>query len=174
MTDCCVSHRVFERLDRDRNLDYQPLQNLLAAARWQEADEQTRRLMLQTMGLSANQYLSEAEFREFPDTVLRTLDRLWRQFSSDRFGFSRQNQIWRQIGGWEPDANYDTWLHFGTQVGWRQGYWLSPSDLAFGLHAPEGHLPATWTAEFELGEIAVSLFEKIDSAIAQRLVKIRD
>lgn len=162
MTDCYVPQIIVDRLDLPPDLDYQPLQDLLAAARWQEADEQTRRLMLQAVGLPKERYLSEAEFQEFPHPVLVAIDRLWREYSGDRFGFSRQNQIWRQIGGWDTDANYDTWLHFGTQVGWRRGFWLSPPDLAFGLHAPVGHLPATWTAEFELGEIAVSLFEQIE------------
>jgi eukaryotic-like serine/threonine-protein kinase len=142
-------------------LNYTQLQNLLATGRWQDADEETRLLILQAGELPNDADITEQTFLKFPLPVLSVLDQLWRQHSGDRFGFSVQSQIWRQIGGWDPDANYDTWLHFGKRVGWLQGCWLSPHALTFNLHAPVGHLPALWTEEFELGEIAVSLFARI-------------
>lgn len=167
MTHCSFSQIIFDRLDLSSEMDYSRLQECLAAAQWQDADEETRRLMLQAVGLPENSYLTEVESIEFPYPVLVILDRLWREHSGDRFGFSRQSQIWRQIGGWETDANYDTWLNFGKRVGWLQGCWLSPWDLTFGLDAPVGHLPGAWTTEFELGEIAVSLFDRIEGGSRQ-------
>jgi GUN4-like len=169
MTDCCFPNIAFDRLYLCREIDCTRLQNLLAAAQWQEADEETRLLMLQVVGFPKDRYLTEREFLEFPHQSLSVLDRLWREHSGDRFGFSIQTQIWRQIGGWNPDANYDTWLDFGQRVGWLQGCWLSFSELAFDLQAPVGHLPAAWTEELELGEIAVSLFSQIEAGALESM-----
>jgi GUN4-like len=139
---------------------YTQLHTLLAAGRWQDADIETRSLMLQIVGLPESSYLVEAVLREFPHEPLYAIDRLWREFSSDRFGFSIQHRIWHQIGGSHADANYDTWLHFGQSVGWRQGSWLTDAKLTYDLSAPAGHLPALWAEELELGDIAVSLFDR--------------
>ncbi len=145
-------------------VNYTQLYSLLEARRWQDADLETRSLMLQIVGLPESSYLIEAVLREFPHEPLHAIDRLWRKFSSDRFGFSIQHRIWQQIGGSHADANYDTWLDFGQSVGWRQGFWLTDAQLTYDLSAPTGHLPALWAEELELGDIAVSLFDRLSDS----------
>jgi hypothetical protein len=144
-------------------VNYTQLRTLLAAKRWQDADIETRSLVLQIAGLPESSDLVEAVLREFPHAPLYAIDRLWREFSSDRFGFSIQHAIWQQVGGSRADANYDTWLHFGQSVGWRKGYWLTHAQLTYDLSAPSGHLPALWAEELELGDIAVCLFDRFNS-----------
>lgn len=161
-------------VSRPSEWDCTRLQNLLAAARWQDADVETRHLMVRAIDLPEEAYFTEREFLQFPDRELSILDLLWRHHSGDRFGFSIQNQIWRQIGGWHREANYDTWLQFGRQVGWLRGCWLSPAELTFDLNAPAGHLPAAWTEEFELGEIALSLWARMETFVFNETIDCGD
>jgi eukaryotic-like serine/threonine-protein kinase len=143
-------------------VNYSQLQALLAAGRWEEADLETRSLMLQVVGLPESSFLMESLLCEFPHEPIGAIDRLWRKFSRDRFGFSIQNRIWHEIGGRKPGANYHTWLEFGRSVGWLNGHWLVNEQLTFDLTAPAGHLPAFWAEELELGDIAVSLFDRLE------------
>ena len=66
----------------------------------------------------------------------RTIDTLWLKYSSDRFGFSVQKQIWQEAK--------EKFLAFGDRVGWRtQGKWIADyhSEFNFSLDAPVGHFP---------------------------------
>lgn len=118
-------------------MDYSTLEQLLAAGNWQEADRQTEQILLEISDRTAQGSLTEEEVKYLPGRDLRTLDRLWVQYSNGHFGFSVQNRIWRSL-----DKNYQ---EFGDRVGWRSPdqSWLAYADLTFNLGAPQGHLP-TW------------------------------
>ena len=75
-------------------VDYRKLQDLLKQQRWQEADLETESIMLQIMGCSEKGYLSPDDISNFPCADLRSIDQLWTSYSSERFGFSVQKQIW--------------------------------------------------------------------------------
>ncbi|MBZ8179596.1 GUN4 domain-containing protein [Oscillatoria salina] len=146
-------------------LDYTKLDKLLAESRWREADLETKRLILSARG---KHYLMEIEIEDLSEIsydCLEKLDRLWRKYSSDRFGFSRQDQLWQSLGGNKPDANYQTWLNFGKQVGWLDKCWLSWSQLNFSIDAPVGSLPAAWVEEWEYGDLAIALFSRLEVRI---------
>ncbi len=123
-------------------MDYIDLRNLLAAKKWQEADEETARVMLEVAGREKERYLDRESIEKFPCEDLRTIDRLWVKYSNGRFGFSVQKRIYQSLGG---TREYDSkvWEAFGDRVGWRKNNneWLYYKDLTFSEQAPEAHLP---------------------------------
>lgn len=122
-------------------INYSKLRDLLAAGKWQEADEATRSLMLQVFSREEEDWLNEQQIEQFPCEDLHTIDQLWLKYSNGQFGFSIQKRIWLECGG-KPDAGYETYRVFVERIGWRvDGNWLSWFDLTFSLNAPEGHLP---------------------------------
>ncbi|MBD2185293.1 GUN4 domain-containing protein [Planktothrix sp. FACHB-1355] len=91
--------------------------------------------------------LSIHTFNKLPCTDLRTIDRLWVDYSNGRFGFSVQKRIY------DREVSRD-WEKMGDRVGWRvEGKWLSVSLLNYSIDAPTGHLPGcgAWVASFVWG-----------------------
>ena len=120
---------------------YQRLEALLAAGKWQEADKETTKVMLQVAGREKEGYLDVQSIDNFPCEDLRAIDRLWVKYSQGRFGFSVQKRIYQSLGGTRK-YNSEVWEKFGDRVGWREGdRWLYYNDLTFNLTAKEGHLP---------------------------------
>ncbi|GAB4365399.1 MAG: hypothetical protein Kow00121_01870 [Elainellaceae cyanobacterium] len=79
-------------------------------------------------------HLTVRDIEHFPCADLQTIDRLWGQYSNGRFGFSAQQQVWRQVEG-KVEA-------FGNRVGWRgNNAWIDYDSATFTLEAPNGHLP---------------------------------
>ncbi|HEY9837575.1 MAG TPA: serine/threonine-protein kinase [Vampirovibrionales bacterium] len=116
-------------------MDYTTLETLLAAGQWQEADRETDALMLRVAGREAEGRLNIEDVKHFPCRDLRTLDRLWTEYSNGHFGWSIQRQIWSKI----PD-DYE---QLSDRVGWRRdNEWVSYGDLTFDITAPVGHLPS--------------------------------
>ena len=130
-------------------MDYINLRNLLAAKKWQEADEETARVMLKVAGREKERWLDTESIGKFPCKDLRTIDQLWVKYSNGRFGFSVQKRIYQSIGG-TREYNKEVWERFGDRVGWRkknerQYYtdftWQYYTDLTFSEQAPVAHLP---------------------------------
>ncbi len=122
--------------------DYRKLHGLLAAHKFQEADLETWRVMLEISNRKAHQGLSIFSLRQFPIEDLLAIDRLWGLLSNGRFGFSVQNQIFKRAGGSEI-FDYHIWQEFGQTVGWCDGEnWRSYLQLTFNIDAPKGHFPA--------------------------------
>jgi serine/threonine protein kinase len=154
---------------RTSGINYSKLRDLLAARNWKEADEETRRLLLQISHREPEGWLRVEDFQKFPCEHLGTIDRLWVKYSDGRFGFSVQKRIWERVGG-KPDFDYATWCRFGEQVGWRvKGSWLNYSDLTFsGNSAPAGHLPAGGLEDTGLGR-----WDLVCSSLVARLAKCK-
>ena len=115
------------------------LENLLAAGRWQEADVETRRIMLAIAGADTrdNLLLTQEDIENFPRSHLITINRLWTNHSEGRFGFSTIHRIYREVDG--------DYTKLAERVGWRVGdRWLNYNELTFDKTAPPGHLPVTW------------------------------
>lgn len=79
-------------------VDYAPLQDLLASSQWQKADEETAAVMLKISRRVAASWLREEDIESFPCLDLQMIDRLWVDYSGDRFGFSVQCRIWESVG----------------------------------------------------------------------------
>lgn len=58
-------------------VDYTKLRDFLAAGKWEEADKETARVMLEAANQVDQGYLNESDIANFPCEDLRTIDRLW-------------------------------------------------------------------------------------------------
>ena len=146
-------------------IDYQSLQNLLASGKWQEADLETAKKMLEVMGRNQSGWLRVQDFRHFPRQDLQTIDRLWVKYSRNRFGFSVQKRVYQSLGGTQK---YDRqiWERFGDRQGWRhKGFWIWSYDLNFQTF-PTAHLPRSvfrCLCLWELFIVISTIREKLNS-----------
>jgi eukaryotic-like serine/threonine-protein kinase len=114
---------------------------LLAAGKWQEADQETAKVMLEVANCTKCGSLDLVSIDNFPCEDLRAIDGLWVKYSNGRFGFSVQKRIYESL---REMKKYDkkVWEAFGDKVGWRkEGYWQGFEKLTLDIKAPEAHLP---------------------------------
>lgn len=117
-------------------MDYRQLTKLLETGKWRKADEHTWEILLQISLREDEGWLTAADIDSLPCTDLGTIDRLWQEYSSGRFGWTVQQQIWESVGG-----NY---TELCDRVGWRvKDNWKYYDELSFSENAPPGHLPVT-------------------------------
>ncbi|KAI5059841.1 hypothetical protein GOP47_0026160 [Adiantum capillus-veneris] len=135
-------------LESDLGISYEKLQKLLANCEWELADEETRRLIILLAGESAvkRKYVFFSEVQFMPKADLQTIDRIWRTYSQNKFGYSVQRKIMKRVDGdctaffkkvsWMKPLGSDTlqytYRSFPSEFMWE----LAPST-------PEGHLPLT-------------------------------
>jgi hypothetical protein len=128
-------------------VNYSKLRDLLAAGKWQDADLETYRAMVEAtyQGLiQNNQFNQDKELDNFPCEDLQIIDQLWVKYSNGKFGFSVQKEIYESLGGTKA-KNPDILRKFSDVVGWRQGTdWLYYYQLTFNLNASKGHLPTPY------------------------------
>jgi serine/threonine protein kinase len=131
-----------EELASDVGIDYNPLKDLLAAGKWQEADGETNQLILKITGKEDSRAIDQSAMKNFPCRDLHTIDKLWVKYSKGRFGFSVQKRIYQSLGG-RREYNKKAWEAIGDKVGWRaNNIWLFQENLTYSLAAPQGHLPS--------------------------------
>jgi hypothetical protein len=135
LDDPNVINRLVWGITRKTNhVDYDRLKKLLVAGQWRPANNETRRIILQSVDREKEGYLDREQMRKFDSDVLLKLDRLWLLHSQNRFGFSVQKGILSEC---QQDAN-----RFGKEVGWRSSdRWLDEASINYSLNAPTGHLP---------------------------------
>lgn len=75
-------------------IDYTKLDRLLSEGDWQQANQETWDLLCQALSKNKGSYLSVEEIKRLPCQDLHTIDRLWKQHSQGRFGFSVQQQAY--------------------------------------------------------------------------------
>jgi GUN4-like/NACHT domain len=133
---------------------YEPLDALLREGKWKEADYETYRLMIRTVGKEEKQYFSPDDLRYFSCDDLKRIDHLWLKYSEGRFGFSVQKQIWLEVGGKldfaeDIQAAIESFEKFSDRVGWRvNDQWVNYNDLTFDPSANNGTLPRLWFVVF--------------------------
>ncbi len=124
-------------LKSDSNIDYLPIQRLLAEQKYQEADTLTRIKMCELAGEGAikRKWVYFTEVTQFPIVDLQTLNSLWVNYSEGKFGFSVQRRLWVSVG---RDYN-KLW----PKIGWKSSNnWTKyPHGFTWDLSAPLGHLP---------------------------------
>jgi hypothetical protein len=122
---------------------YQQLEIFLKNGRWREADQETTGLMLLIAKRKDEGWLDVESIEKFPCEELRTIDKLWVDYSKGKFGFSVQKKVWIDCGGIPGEYDHDLYEKFADQVGWRRsGEWLSYDELTFLLNGSEkAHLP---------------------------------
>lgn len=120
----------------------------MSAQNFRQADEETRRLLIVLAGEAAQKrgYVFFSEVQFIPDTDLKAIDELWKQYSNNKFGYSVQRRIWEKV-------NRD-FTKFFLKVGWMKkldteveqyNYRAFPNEFVWELNeeTPEGHLPLT-------------------------------
>ena len=91
--------RQQQELKSSCGMDYRKLRDLLAAGKWEEADQETSSVMLKASGREKTHYFNSYAIDNFPCTDLRTIDQLWVNYSDGRFGFSVQKQVYLSVSG---------------------------------------------------------------------------
>jgi hypothetical protein len=137
--------------------NYTKLEQLLAAGKWKEADEETYNKMLEVGGkqqvghMIRGELIGIKDIRNFPCPDWRAMDRLWVKYSKGRFGFSVQKRIYQNLGG-TKEENGQVFSAYYEAIGWKQKgekeNLLLYSQLTFNSNAPSGHLPAGFNAPY--------------------------
>ncbi len=78
---------------------YAKLANYLAAGEWERAAQETAAAMLKVANRESEGGLDVESIEQFPPQDLRTIDQLWLQYSSGRFGLGVQASVWESLGG---------------------------------------------------------------------------
>lgn len=122
-------------------MDYSALRNALQAGDFQQADDETRALLIKLAGEGAIKrgWVYFSEVKSIPNKDLQTMDALWKVASDGKFGFTVQREIWNQ--------NQKRWPKFFKQIDWVQGenniYRKWPMEFKYTMDAVRGHLPLT-------------------------------
>lgn len=128
--------------EKQQNLRYSTLENLLKQKKWKEADKETREIMVKAGSRKDEDWLDEQSIKNIPCPVLRAIDQLWVEHSDGKFGFSVQKEIYQSLDGTE-EYNPKIVEEFDKKVGWRKGdEKLTYNELTFDLGTHyRGHLP---------------------------------
>ncbi len=98
-------------------VEYSHLENLLKDGKWKEADNETRRVMLEVV--KRTKWFDDKSIHDFPPQHLSYINYLWKKNSNDCFGFSQQKRIYECLGG-TAQYNVEVWSKFAETVGWKQ------------------------------------------------------
>ncbi|AKV69044.1 MULTISPECIES: GUN4 domain-containing protein [Microcystis] len=126
------------------------MHDYLAAENWKEADKETGEVMCRVAGRESEGWLREEDIDNFPCEDLRTINQLWLNYSSGKFGFSVQKEIYESLGGtrkYNSELEVEVLEKFADSVGWRQGgrcltgRQLTFNSAVFNSAVPKRHLP---------------------------------
>lgn len=136
-----IKETIVQEKSNPVTIDYNLLESLLKAKKWQEADQETTNIILTLGNKNKQGYLHQLDFNQLPSVDLKIIDQLWRDYSNNNFGFSLQKNLYQNLGG-TRFFHQKLWQEFGEKMGWYQeNNWLKYDQLNFTENAPEGHLP---------------------------------
>ena len=177
---CLGEYRILDqRLQREilalggvlKTSRYAKLDQVLKAGKWQEADQETWRVMLEVKDKDTGDYLTPDDLKTFPCEDLLTIDRLWVEASNGHFGFSVQKKIWEECGS--PTTSGKEWDRFCVIVGWQNSdatAYVEYKDLKKNPSlSPIGELPIPRIFQSTLEQNS-ELKRQTVSFLAQRLV----
>jgi hypothetical protein len=126
-------------------IDYTPLKQFLEKREFQNADDETRALLIKVAGPGAVErgWVYFSDVSSIPEADLETMDRLWLAYSGGKFGYSVQRKIFlstkckKDWVKWYLEVN---WIRSGDNVG---SFLSWPKDFEYNTTAPKGHLPLT-------------------------------
>ncbi len=121
-------------------LSTERLEELLYQGNFQQADEETKSLMLRSS--QSSHALNAQSISRLSCASLSNINRIWRSNSQGRFGFAVQAQKWKNLFGNKFEATNEYFDEFATELGWRyRGRFLPSNQINYSLNAPIGHLP---------------------------------
>ena len=114
------------------------LKKALEEKRFQDADNETRSLLIRQAGPDAVKrgWVYFTEIRTIPVVDMATVDGLWKAYSNGKFGYSVQRELWLQ--------NRKQWPRFFKAINWltsENQYLNWPGDFVYTMDAKKGHLP---------------------------------
>lgn len=110
---------------------------------WCQADLETQNILLSSSNRQSEGWLRPKDVDNLLYEDLQSIDKLWSEFSHQRYGFSIQKKIWEslscQSAFWTPVYEQK----FGDALGWREnGFWIRPEkSFEYSLGASEGCFP---------------------------------
>ncbi|NEP76840.1 MAG: GUN4 domain-containing protein [Okeania sp. SIO3B3] len=120
------------------------LEELLSQKEWNKADEETLSVMRRVASQKEEGRLNVESIKNFPCIDICHIDKLWENYSSGKFGFSVQKNIYHNLG-LTQEYDEEKWKAFCKQVGWddAESKNLERSfALSYSLSSVEsGHLP---------------------------------
>ncbi|MDJ0730371.1 MAG: SAV_2336 N-terminal domain-related protein [Crocosphaera sp.] len=125
-----VATIVFEPVLEPR---YHRLDELLKNQQFKEADQETYRLIFETVGKIR---FDEKDIQSLSCDILLTINSLWEQYSQGKFGFRKQIEICQTLGGIKDKFDRLFWYQFREKVNWPVPDIIDPLD-----QVPPGHLP---------------------------------
>jgi serine/threonine protein kinase len=145
-------------INRRDNPQIKKLIEALNLCQWEESNLLTNTIILELAHKNRIAELTPNDIDQISCDIWMAIDQAWMQASNNRFGWSAQKQIWKNLGGrliyeennyWEFAKVYEK---FADRVRWRKPRWLnlefSPKiwrkyeNLNFNISAPRGHLPS--------------------------------
>jgi hypothetical protein len=131
------------------NIEYDALEKKLIEKKFYAADLQTTELMFRVSG---RKFLGDIPFKSltnFSCDGISRIDRLWRRYSKNKFGFTIQFEQWKSIANNRNSKDFNTdFSVFENRVGWNKEEWSKydkmqiHDKLDFSLNAPLGELPS--------------------------------
>lgn len=123
--------------------DYRKLRYFLEQKQWQEADQETMKMILKINKKIIQQRLKKEDIENISCKDLQVINTLWLNNSEDQFGFTVQQKVWEEVGGNPGKFNDKIFSLFSDDVGWRRnGKWLlNYNELNFTSNAAKGHFP---------------------------------
>ena len=90
--------------------------------------------------------MQEVDIKSLSSQELQRIDRLWSNYSQQRFGLVSKVLVIEQHNIKLND--WDSIFAFSQNVGWLVGFnFLRHSELDFSLEAPPGHLPSLYPVD---------------------------
>jgi hypothetical protein len=157
---------LIEEIFARGGIDYRPLRDMLKAKKWEEADQETDRVMYRVRSANKieNRFFWEEDIDNFPCEDIRIIDQLWIKYSNGHFGFSVQKEIYQSLDG-TREYNEEVWKNFRDTVAWSkrkgEGWIMNYSDNFYDIKAPKAHLP-TYTEAFNPNPVISAIFEELD------------
>ncbi|WP_202225421.1 GUN4 domain-containing protein [Okeania sp. KiyG1] len=185
--DTAVHESAFSEMSTDNTNQilypiYKNLEEYLANEQWKKADLETMRLMMEiadSIEIPNDReritWLEQKDINKIPDEALKTIDRLWLEYSNDRFGFSIQAKIWDECWGKQKPFELKIYREkFATRVGWSDGRsWIERYDnLDFSRNAKPGHLPSLSFPKQNTNEISWRSWQETFKCLFPRLFKL--
>jgi hypothetical protein len=128
---------------------YGQLQQFLSKGDFKQADLETANVILEAVS-KTRETLTPDDMKSFPCGILQVIDNLWRKYSSDRFGFSVQLELYKSVGGsldtlrtqdkavLRQFAEKVSWFKDGVSQGDSYDQW------EFSTSSAKGCFPAIW------------------------------
>ncbi|MCA2624025.1 MAG: CHAT domain-containing protein [Microcystis sp. M20BS1] len=128
-----------EYLTENQGQIYQKLEEYLEQQDWKKADYETAFIMYQWMVIE-NYGDFYVLYTMVSLDIIDEIDRLWMDYSEEKFGIKGQAKIYRDLVGGTGEYNDEIWDRFGDLVGWKQGErWFNLDNMEVAYRTPETH-----------------------------------